>query len=753
MRDFRDATKTLPQSLDTMYDDIWARINLQDSHPRYLAHQVLCWIWCAKRQLTVKELQYALATRTGDTTLDQDGIEDADACLSCCQGMVAIDSGSGIIRLVHYSAQEYLDQKGNGYFPDAHRAAAETCLTYLMFDDFQRPAREDDWPLGDETTDISGLWVLGTSQFDEASENQACELTETLINRYPFLNYAAGFWGCHAQGDAEALLEETILPFVQNAAALANSLKATYNDNQGLYKKSDGLYRHLFRNLYLLGRQVPLFVLAYFGLEITFAKLLENPLIASSVGNNQSVLAWSLSLAQERIAQLLIQQGADLSGMFEGSSAMAYAIRYDLHETARIMLQKGGSSLLGSGELISAIEKDCAWVIQAYLDAAPDPGSRKQKCNEIISQVATLGGVSGVEGFMKAMRGLDPFRPDQILDIALAEGGDLEDTCDDGLTVLQRCITKGLGPCSGWTTQRLISRGANIMRHTVENQSVLHLATVFENGAALSVLLQNCAGRLSLDAYDVHGFTPLHYAVAAGDHKMVLELIHKGGANQHLRTEGGLSILHIAAMHHGDFRLVPLSILQGLLAVKDKANHDVNIRGPQGRTPLHYAAEVKDIDAMRELVLAGADLDAADSTGNTALQMSARLVPLIARALEAGHDVTRKIHENKTQWHLLTLLHKREKICRRIQDLEALDPEDLPKVATDRKYCLQHLAEIEKRLHDEFSGYDMTQHLEDSKDVAQCYQFDYTELEKYNDIATHRAVYSNLWTKFSARDE
>ena len=732
-----------------MYDNIWARINLQDSHPRYLAHQVLCWIWCAKRQLTVKELQYALATRTGDTTLDQDGIEDADACLSCCQGLAAIDSGSGIIRLVHYSAQEYLDEKGNGYFPDAHRAAAETCLTYLMFDDFQRPAREDDWPIGDETTDISGLWILGTSQWDEASENQAYELTKTLLHRYPFLSYAAGFWGCHAQGDAEPLLEETILPFVQNAAALANSLKATYNDNQGLYKKSDGLYRHLFINRYLLGRQVPLFVLAYFGLETTFAKLLENPLIASSVGNSQSVLAWSLSLSQERIAQLLIQQGADLSGIFEGSSAMAYAIQYDLHNTAQLMLQKGGSSLLSFGELISAIEKDCAYVIQAYVDAAPDPGSRKQKCNEIISQVATLGGVRGEEGFMKAIRGLDPFRPDQTLDIALAEGGDLEDTCIDGLTVLQRCITKGHGPCSGWTTQRLINRGANIMRHTVENQSVLHLAAAFKNGAALSVLLQNCRGRLNLDAYDVHGFSPLHYAVGVGDNKMVLDLIQEG-ASEDLRTEGGLSILHIAAMHHGDFRLAT-SILQGLLAVKDMSNLDVNIRGPQGRTPLHYAAEAKDIDAMRELVLAGADLNAADSTGNTALQMSARLVPLVAHALDAGHDVTRKIHENKTLWHLLTLLHKREKICRRIQDLEALDPEQMPKVATDHKYCLQHLAEIQKRLHDEFSGYDMTQHLEDSRGVAQCYEFDYTELEKYNYIVTCRTTYSDLWTTFSAK--
>ncbi|KAG7001422.1 hypothetical protein G7Y79_00031g065370 [Physcia stellaris] len=429
---------------------------------------------------------------------------------------------------------------------------------------------------------------------------------------------------------------------------------------------------------------------------------------------------------------------------------MSNAIDGDLHEIIHMMLQRRGPSLIGYGELQCAIEKDCAYLIRTYVDAAPDPGSKKQRITEILSQVATAGGVRGEKEFIEAISGLDPYKPDRILDFLLAEGGDLEDTSIDGHTVLQRCITTGHGPCCGSTIQRLISRGANITVHTKDNQSVLHLAAAFKNPGALSVLLKSCRGRLSFNAYDTYGFTPLHYAVEAGDSGMILGLLHEG-ADDHLRTKSGLSILHIAAMNHSGIRLAPVSALQGLLSVQHLANLDVNIRCPQGRTPLHCAAAAKDLDAMRELVLAGADLDAADLTGTTALQMSARLVPLVQQALDAGHDVTRKIHQNKTLWHLLTLLHKRAKICKRIAELAALDPEHMPRVASDHTHCLQQLAEIEKRLHDEFSGYDMTQHLQDAQDIAHCNEFDYTELETYSFVATMKSTYEHLWTGMSAR--
>ena len=53
-------------------------------------------------------------------------------------GLVVIDESSGIIRLVHYTTQEYFKRILLTRFLLAHREIALTCLTYLSFEDFGR---------------------------------------------------------------------------------------------------------------------------------------------------------------------------------------------------------------------------------------------------------------------------------------------------------------------------------------------------------------------------------------------------------------------------------------------------------------------------------------------------------------------------------------------------------------------------------------------------------------------------------------
>ena len=724
LRDFRAATKKLPKSLEQVYYDIWLRLNAQDDHLMYLARSVLCWIWCASRQLTVKELQHALATRPGDTTLDEDGIESEDTCLSCCLGLVAVDSGSQIIRLVHKSAQEYFDQRGSDFFPDAHRGSAETCLTYLMYEDFRRePRGEYDWPKGDKTMDKSGLWVLETTTDDEAIE-RAGELTAALLQRNPFLKYASTFWGRHARGRAEELLQDMILHFVQNAAALANSVKATYNEGE------DGLYLKLFFNGRLLGRQVPLFVATYFGLEKIVEELLAIPSIASSDGIDQSVLAWAIRCRQERVARLFIESGANLHGVFDNESVLSLAIGNGFHDISKDLLQEHGASLIGSCELRAAVRLDCAYVVQVYLQTAPDIMSKKTWCNELLSMVATAA-VPGWENFIAAVAGRDPYRPAQVLDLVLAEGGGIEATDDQGLTVLQRCIMFGNNPVGRNTIQRLLDRHANIAVLNKDQQSVLHLAAYLEYKDAIWVLLQNGQGVLDINAYDKDGMTPLHYAAASGNAQCTFALL-EAGADATLSTKPNRqSVLHLAATSHSNFRMADFGALAVLL-FRPPANLNVNARCSRGARPLHYAAEQKDLEAMRLLVLRGADLKARDREGRTGLQLSANLVPLIQQALDKGQDVTSKIHRHFTLWHLLTLMHTRAKIIKRIEELETMDLEDLPRVAKDRKYCVRHLGEIDQRLDNEFAGYDLTEYRDSAQQLAQEHDLDYALLREYN---------------------
>jgi hypothetical protein len=42
------------------------------------------------------------------------------------------------IWLVHYTAKEYFEQKWTSWFSDAYNSIATICVTYFLFDVFQR---------------------------------------------------------------------------------------------------------------------------------------------------------------------------------------------------------------------------------------------------------------------------------------------------------------------------------------------------------------------------------------------------------------------------------------------------------------------------------------------------------------------------------------------------------------------------------------------------------------------------------------
>jgi hypothetical protein len=129
----REALEKLPEQLDGTYDEVMRRIENQNNDDRIIAQRVLGWISFAKRPLSLLELQHALATEPRASSFDEDNIMDEELITSTCAGLVIVDQESSIVRLVHYSTQEYFARHCHSLFPTAEREIAEVCLTYLTF--------------------------------------------------------------------------------------------------------------------------------------------------------------------------------------------------------------------------------------------------------------------------------------------------------------------------------------------------------------------------------------------------------------------------------------------------------------------------------------------------------------------------------------------------------------------------------------------------------------------------------------------
>ena len=125
---------TGPRAYDYVYGSAMERIEGQVVDQEELAKQVLSWITCAKRPLTTSELQHALGVEVGEPVPDENNLPQVEDIVSVCSGLVTVDKKSDIVRLVHYTAQEYFERTQKKWFPDAETVIAMACITYLSFD-------------------------------------------------------------------------------------------------------------------------------------------------------------------------------------------------------------------------------------------------------------------------------------------------------------------------------------------------------------------------------------------------------------------------------------------------------------------------------------------------------------------------------------------------------------------------------------------------------------------------------------------
>ncbi|RSM08732.1 hypothetical protein CEP52_004457 [Fusarium oligoseptatum] len=280
LKDFRKQSQrpgedAKSQALDYAYQQAMERINNQKPGLREIALQVLAWITCAKRPLTQLELQYALAVELDTLQLDEENLPDIQGTVSACCGLVTIDNESNIIRLVHYTTQEYFERTQAKWFPNAEAEITMVCLTYLSF---------------------------------KAFEAGSCRLIEELMERLrsnPLYDYAAQHWGHHARR-ASAVTEE-IIEFLESnwkVEAAGQALLCSERDRPGSRA---------------LGQADPgdatgLHLAAYFDLEVVMKSLLErgsidpNSAASFKFWEDMTPLSYAAQMGHEAIVKLLLEK-------------------------------------------------------------------------------------------------------------------------------------------------------------------------------------------------------------------------------------------------------------------------------------------------------------------------------------------------------------------------------------------------------------------------------------------------------------
>ena len=94
-----DALEELSEEIDPAYEQVMVRIENQTRPAAALAKKVLSWITYACQELSVKELQHALAVAPGRSSVES-YIYPSSKLTAVCAGLVVVDEKSQIVRFV-----------------------------------------------------------------------------------------------------------------------------------------------------------------------------------------------------------------------------------------------------------------------------------------------------------------------------------------------------------------------------------------------------------------------------------------------------------------------------------------------------------------------------------------------------------------------------------------------------------------------------------------------------------------------------
>ncbi|KAM7223012.1 Ankyrin repeat-containing domain protein [Rhypophila decipiens] len=346
---------------EVAYEEAMGRIKRQRAGPAELAFKVLAWITCATRPLRTVELQHALAVEEGEDSVDKDKITEVDDLVSYCAGLVTVNRRSGIIRLVHYTTQEYFRRARDKWFPSAEVEMAAVCLRYISFPVFES-------------------WGSLTKQ--QVEDRKWAD---------PLYEYATNNWAHHLRRDWLPCkdLFERFRRSTLNVAAAAQAVPNLKGYNLGRDYNRKG-YK-VARNgngwdfQYTLGPEqhlrglTGLHLLVYFGLHEALGFFLDDSESPDGVvtNNGQTLLGWAAVYGHEQVIRSLVSRGANIEkrDAIHATTPLLLAIFHGHTNAAKLLMEMGANllapDLSGGNSLIIAVRKANIEVVRAILERDP----------------------------------------------------------------------------------------------------------------------------------------------------------------------------------------------------------------------------------------------------------------------------------------------------------------------------------------------------------------------------------------------
>ncbi|EPS37531.1 hypothetical protein H072_8751 [Dactylellina haptotyla CBS 200.50] len=547
---------------DAAYAKTMDRIQSQVSPARKRAFKVLSWIVFATRTLTLLELQHALAVEKNTSALDLENLPKKSLIIGACCGLVTVDEKSDVIRLIHYTAQEYFKRTRETWFKMAQDDITEICLTYLLYDEFCKPQPQDR---------LMNLRKL--MNFEKVRARLAMS---------PLYGYAASNWGYHARG-CSSRQENLILRFLRNPVAILgcmDALKVFWGPALNI-KEENGLL-----------------LVAYFGLDLILATLLHQEpdieiegsrmitplLIAIAYGNEATAkiliekganpepkmfhidvpaIFWAAKRGKHSIVKLLADAGAnvELRDEFNNRTALSFAAEVGKLEVVKVLLENGVSlenkdSKHSRTPLLWAAEHNHHEVVEILLDSGANFEVQDAMGRSALSIAAMRGNEAMVKLLVQRGAALEPDNGGRdrtplswaatngfktIVDFLIANGANLQTTDREyHRTPLL------------WVASHPVVGGVDIEARDDSFRTSISLVAESERGydketshdVVFKTLLDNGA---DIEARDCYSWTPLSWA-AMNNKMTIAKLLIQKGANLEAQDDRGRNALYLATL-------------------------------------------------------------------------------------------------------------------------------------------------------------------------------------------------------------